>query len=455
MAIKVIGTTVIDNSRNIGNIGIATITTLNVGTGGTIITTTETGNVGINTNTPSSLHKLLVHDSFIQITNTVEGTGILKGLIIGYDASSNSNLVSSAEKSLRIATPANNPIVLQSDSSNTKRVGIGTTTPTSKLHVVGDTLITGIATLGTVQISSGIITATTGIVTYYGDGSNLSGVTAAGSVSISANTANQAQYLTYVTGTGTTTGLNVSTSGLTFNPFAVELRIGASSGSINFGNGSAVISNSSGTFLFTSATSGVPIDFRSYIIGAVRENEIRLRIEGTQGDVQILNTTNTSSATSGALQVRGGVGISSDLYVQGNARIVGAFRDSTNSAGTSGQILQSTQTGTQWTSSAAIGFAVSTTSGNYSISVDDNGKVISNSGNNAVWTIPTGLSTGFNATLFNNTATNQTFSVAGVTVYIAGSSVQVSGASALEQRGLASIVCVSSNVFVASGAGLR
>ena len=36
--------------------------------------------------------------------------------------------------------------------------------------------ITGVATFGTVQISSGIVTAATGIVTYYGDGSNLSGV---------------------------------------------------------------------------------------------------------------------------------------------------------------------------------------------------------------------------------------------------------------------------------------
>ncbi len=34
--------------------------------------------------------------------------------------------------------------------------------------------VSGISTLGTVQVSSGIITATSGIVTYYGDGYNLS-----------------------------------------------------------------------------------------------------------------------------------------------------------------------------------------------------------------------------------------------------------------------------------------
>lgn len=34
----------------------------------------------------------------------------------------------------------------------------------------------GISTLGTVQVSAGIVTATSGIVTYYGDGSRLSGI---------------------------------------------------------------------------------------------------------------------------------------------------------------------------------------------------------------------------------------------------------------------------------------
>lgn len=54
------------------------------------------------------------------------------------------------------------------------------------LNVVGDIVydevtgrninITGVSTFGTVQISNGTITATTGVVTYFGDGSNLTGV---------------------------------------------------------------------------------------------------------------------------------------------------------------------------------------------------------------------------------------------------------------------------------------
>jgi Chaperone of endosialidase len=82
-------------------------------------------------------------------------------------------------------------------------LGIGSTNPTSKLNVIGDVRVTGvitattfsgnvnagvgtitnltgtnvsysgISTLGTVKISSGIVTATSGIVTYYGDGNFL------------------------------------------------------------------------------------------------------------------------------------------------------------------------------------------------------------------------------------------------------------------------------------------
>ena len=43
-----------------------------------------------------------------------------------------------------------------------------------------DIKVTGISTLGTVEVSGGIVTATSGIVTYYGDGSNLSGIPQSG-----------------------------------------------------------------------------------------------------------------------------------------------------------------------------------------------------------------------------------------------------------------------------------
>jgi hypothetical protein len=95
--------------------------------------------------------------------------------------------------------------------NNSGNVGIGTTlvTPTSKLQVTGDALISGVvtattysgnlsgialtvttgiitnivgtaATISTVRILSGIITATSGVVTYYGSGAFLTGIVTSG-----------------------------------------------------------------------------------------------------------------------------------------------------------------------------------------------------------------------------------------------------------------------------------
>ena len=102
----------------------------------------QNGYVGINTNTPSSDYKLQVHDSFIQITNAVEGTGIIRGLVIGYDSSLNSQIINSFAKPLVLNTSAaGTPLVLQSIAD--RRVGIGSTLPNNKLDVIGGAYVSG------------------------------------------------------------------------------------------------------------------------------------------------------------------------------------------------------------------------------------------------------------------------------------------------------------------------
>ena len=91
----------------------------------------------------------------------------------------------------------------------TGKVGIGTTTATSKLYVVGDGYFTG------------VVTATT----FYGDGSQLTGISASGGIAISTNTTNANQYIPYATSFGSTTGLGATTL-LVFNPSSGNLGIG-------------------------------------------------------------------------------------------------------------------------------------------------------------------------------------------------------------------------------------
>jgi hypothetical protein len=68
--------------------------------------------------------------------------------------------------------------------------------------------------------------------------------------------------------------------------------------------------------------------------------------------------------------VNGNVGIgttspSQKLHVSGNARVTGAYYDSNNSAGTSGQVLSSTATGTDWVSLSEISGVDGTGTANY------------------------------------------------------------------------------------------
>ena len=77
--------------------------------------------------------------------------------------------------------------------------------------------VTGISTLGTVVISSGIITATSGIVTYFGDGSNLTGLAGNPTLQTVLNTGNTSTIgmsISGVTTLTTLTGTHINISGI-------------------------------------------------------------------------------------------------------------------------------------------------------------------------------------------------------------------------------------------------
>jgi hypothetical protein len=67
--------------------------------------------------------------------------------------------------------------------------------------------------------------------------------------------------------------------------------------------------------------------------------------------------------------------------------------------------------------------------------------------------VPTGaFSVGDAVTIYNNSSSSQTITTTAVTCYLAGSAT--TGNRTLAQRGVATLLCVGSNTFVISGAGL-
>jgi hypothetical protein len=104
-------------------------------------------------------------------------------------------------------------------------VGSAVTLSSSGLQVTGNSLITGISTVANLRITPVGTGATVGGigVTYYGDGSQLTGISAG--VSISTNTTNANQYIPYATSFGSTTGLGATTL-LVYNPSSGNLGIG-------------------------------------------------------------------------------------------------------------------------------------------------------------------------------------------------------------------------------------
>jgi hypothetical protein len=132
----------------------------------------------------------------------------------------------------------------------------------------------------------------------------------------------------------------------------------------------------SGTRIYGTAT----IDTSVVVGSAVTLSSSGIQVTGistfTNGPIFIGSGTSTGTALQG-LQVTGGAYISTStgigttnpsqiLHVQGNARVTGAFYDSTNATGTTGQVLQSTVTGTQWATAAAGGG-----SGKFDTSIDN------------------------------------------------------------------------------------
>ena len=257
-------------NNNILVAGVGTVTTLN-STSGTI--TNLTGTAGTITTFNST------NGTITNLTNTnLNVTGIATIATLNATGIAVTNFTVYNNLSVGgISTFTNGPVLIGSGTSTgtasqrlqvtggtyvSGNLGIGSTNPTSALFVVGDARVTGvitattfsgnvnagvgtittlsstngtitnlnvtgISTLGTVKISSGIITATSGIVTYFGDGSRLTGIatglTATIGIQSGGFTVGTGITLVNVVGTGFTADVTGTTANLYLPPAGVSL----------------------------------------------------------------------------------------------------------------------------------------------------------------------------------------------------------------------------------------
>ncbi len=169
---------------------------------------------------------------------------------------------------------------------------------------------------------------------------------------------------------------------------------------------------------------------------------------GAQGAVGAQGAQGSTGAT-GAQGSTGATGAQGSVGAQGTAGAQGA----TGATGAQGAVGATGAQGAQGVQGSPGTLTLNEKSSNYTLVASDNSKIISITAAISI-TVPSGVfSAGDTVTIVNNTnATRSIVQGSGVTMYTAGTST--TGNKSLIQRGIATVICVSSDTFFISGAGL-
>ena len=202
---------------------------LNVGLGGTVLTVLGVGNsIGVGTANPAFLLDIRSPVSTGQTALYVQGDIRVTGDIRADDISITNLNVSGVSTFVGFATFNNNILV----------AGISTFVGFATFS--NNIFVAGISTLGTLKISSGIVTATSGIITYFGDGSNLTGLSGNPNLQTVLNVGNTSSTGISITGVSTLTTLN-STNGTITNLTGTAATITNASGTVKIGIGTTAL----------------------------------------------------------------------------------------------------------------------------------------------------------------------------------------------------------------------
>ena len=302
--------------------------------GNNVILNSTGGNVGIGTTAPgykldvagtisNNSEQNFIYSTYDDVGALFQRVGTYGAVIrIGRKGVSNSTTIDyPADGTFAVSTSGSERMRITSSGN----VGIGTTSPGAKIHVVGSESRFGGVASGYISVynatsRSGYIQANGGTdlriasdsdpMTMYVNGSERFRISATGNVGI---------------------GTSIPTN---------KLQIG-SVGSTGFSGNDIVIGNGTQVMSF----------YQSATISIWYTN------------------TSFSLMPSGAGSV-GNLGVGTDsptqrVHVSGNVRVTGAYYDSNNEAGTSGQVLTSTGTGTDWKSLSEITGVDGTGTANY------------------------------------------------------------------------------------------
>jgi len=277
---------------------------------------TSDGNVGIGTNSPQTGFKL-----------DVNGSTVTRGEIY-----SNSDIIGfGANENYKIAESGNTWL-----AKTTGNVGIGTSSPNEKLHVSGNSV--GITIDGTIASR-----------TYYNRAGAYIWSTGLRAGDTKFHIYDERSADRFVIDDSGNVGIGTTSPGFKLD---VNGAARVNQGGVN-GSGQALIVAGSGD---VQLTDGGSLFFGSYDYGG--STYIRAYDDGNIMYFY-LNGTNMAYFRNDRAYFNANVGIGTSsptqiLHVAGNIRVTGAFYDSNNQAGSAGQILKSTGTGTDWVSLSEI-----------------------------------------------------------------------------------------------------
>jgi hypothetical protein len=161
--------------------------------------------------------------------------------------------------------------------------------------------------------------------------------------------------------------------------------------------------------------------------------------KGIDGEYAGMGYTGSASTTPGYTGSIG-IGLKGDVGFTGSASTVIGYSGSQGITG--------------FTGSSGTTIPVTTKSSSYTLQITDNGNLVSISTGGV--TVPSFIfAVGMNVTIFNNSTSTQTITQGtSATMYLAGSPVVTTGNRTLNPHGIATVICVSYNIFAITGAGV-